>query len=57
MSFDKNSTGLTAFPEIPEDTEELLLYANKIKKVPPSIGALKKLVRAWGDPRNACPAR
>lgn len=41
---DKNSTSLTAFPdEIPEDTEELLLYANKIKKVPPSIGKLKKL--------------
>jgi len=44
MPLDKTSTGLTAFPDdIPADTDELLLYANKIKKVPPSIGALKNL--------------
>ena len=42
---DKNSEGLTAFPdEIPEDCEELLVYANKIKKCPPSIGKLTQLV-------------
>ena len=41
---DQNSQGLTAFPEgLSPDCEKLELYANKIKKVPPSIGELKKL--------------
>lgn len=41
---DKSSSGLTAFPDdIPADCVKLELYANKIKKVPPSIGALKNL--------------
>lgn len=41
---DKNSSGLTAFPDdIPADCVKLELYANKIKKVPPSIGTLKGL--------------
>jgi hypothetical protein len=42
-----NSKGLAAWPDgITEECEELALYANKIKKVPASIGQLKKLVRA-----------
>ena len=41
---DQNSSGLTAFPDgIPADCVKLELYANKIKKVPPSIGTLKSL--------------
>ena len=42
-SVDLNSAGLTAFPDLPPDVETLELYANKIKKVPPSIGALTRL--------------
>jgi len=39
-----NSKGLSAWPDgITEECEELALYANKIKKVPASIGQLKKL--------------
>ena len=44
MPYDKNDQGLTAYPDdIPADCDELLLYANKIKKLPPSIGDLKAL--------------
>lgn len=44
-SYDKNSAGLVEFPkDVPADTEELLLYANKIKKVDPKvIATLTKL--------------
>ena len=35
--------GLTAFPELSPETEKLELFANKIKKVPASVGALGKL--------------
>jgi len=43
-TLDKSDSGLTAFPEgISEDCTELLVYANKIKKCPPSIGTLKQL--------------
>ena len=41
---DQNSQGLTAFPDgLSPDCEKLELYDNKIKKVQPSIGDLKKL--------------
>ena len=40
---DMNSQNLTAFPDLTAECEKLELYANKIKKVPPSIGELKKL--------------
>ena len=44
MPYDKNSSGLTAWPDdIPADCDELLLYANKIKKVDKAIGTLSKL--------------
>jgi len=42
--YDKNGQSLATFPDdISPDCEELLLYANKIKKVPASIGTLTKL--------------
>ena len=42
---DEHSKGLTEYPEnIPEGCEELLLYANKITKIKPSVGKLKGLV-------------
>ena len=44
VEVDQNSSDLTAFPEVAPDVGVLLLYANKIKKVPPSIGQFKQLV-------------
>lgn len=41
---DKSSSGLTAFPDdIPKDCVKLELYANKIKKMPPTVGELTNL--------------
>ena len=53
--YDQNSKNLMTWPEdIPSDCETLALYANKIKKVPPSIGKLTKLVACCLPKSNHC---